>query len=183
MAVLLVLARFGWNTNRKATSVQQDIADMLDRLGGQALQSMADPQEYARLVQEVGDLERDLGGLRQRASLLQGLRWVPGLGTRIGEAITLLDMGDHFARGTRLTLEGYSGVAVALSPDTPPEGMAALESNLKSADPLFTEAQQEFRRVKVLRARLGDATSLGATAQNALERIDQFLPLIEATLL
>ena len=49
VVVLMVLAGFGWNTNSKATAVQQDIANILDRLGDQALQDMADPEEYARL--------------------------------------------------------------------------------------------------------------------------------------
>ncbi len=181
--LVVLLGGFAWNTSRAAAAVQRDIADILDTVGGEFVRELTSPEEYAELVREVGEVERELSDLRTRLAVLQWLRWLPGIGSRIGDAMLLLGMGDHFARGTLLTLEGYRGVATALNPNTSPEVIAALAETLKGAAPLFIEAQGELAEARRLSTQIGDTAALGSTALRAQERVNEFLPLIEAVAL
>ena len=63
--VLLVatalVAGFVWNTARAVAAVQQDVADVLDSVRGQDLQQLATAEEYAELLQQIREIERDPG--------------------------------------------------------------------------------------------------------------------------
>ena len=104
LIVTVLVAGFAWNTARGVTGVQRDVAEVLDTVRGQDLQQLTGPKEYAELLQQIREIERELGSLQTRATVLRGFRWVPGIGSRIREATLFLDMTNHFVRGTRLTL-------------------------------------------------------------------------------
>ena len=101
VALLLAAALAGlflWNTARVVTAVRHDVADILDSVRGQNLEELTSAQQYADLVRQVRNVERELGGLRTRSVVLQGFQWIPGVGPRIREAVLFLEMGEHYAR-------------------------------------------------------------------------------------
>ena len=90
VALLLAAALAGlflWNTARAVTAVRHDVADILDSVRGQNLEELTSAQQYADLVRQVRNVERELGGLRTRSVVLQGFQWIPGVGPRIREAV------------------------------------------------------------------------------------------------
>ena len=181
VAVVLVVALgiFAWSTSRTVASVEQDVSEILASIQGPELQKRTTAEGYAALISRIEKVEGDLRTLRQRAGVLQGFQWVPGTGSRIQEARLVLELGERFARGTRLTLQGYSPVVFALDAGATRIDIEAVRQNLESAAPLLNEAQRELDTVREIRARLGDPSTLGGTVQSSLERLEQCIPLIE----
>jgi len=179
VALGMALGAFAWSTIRTVSSVEQDISEILTSIRGRDLEELATTETYAALVEAIGEVEGELGTLRRRAGMLQGFRWVPGIGPRVEEAALFLELGSRFARGTRLTLQGYGTVVYTLDADTSQIDVATLRQGLESAAPLFAEAQSELDKVRELRTRLGTPRGLGGLAQSSLDQVDQYMPLVE----
>ena len=181
VAVVLVVALgiFAWNTARTVASVERDVLEILVSIQGSELQKLTTAEGYAALISRIEKVEEELRTLRQRAGVLQGFQWVPGKGSRFKEAKLVLELGERFARGTRLTLQGYGPVVYALDAGATRIDISAVRRNLESAAPLLDEAQRELVKVRDLRTQLGDPSTLGGTVQSSLERLEQYIPLIE----
>ena len=176
---MLGLATFAYSTLRTVATVERDVSEILASIRGQDMQELASPEAYAALIDRIRKVEQELATLRQRASLLQGFQWVPGVGFRAKEATLFLEIGNRFAKGVRLTLEGYGTVVHFLDADARQSDPTTLVLNLASAEPLFAEAQREFLKVRELRAQLGAPRGLGNVVESSLELMDQYLPVVE----
>ena len=179
VALVVALGIFIWSTVRTAASVERDVSEILASIQGPELHKLTTAEGYAALISRIENVEGELRSLRQRAGVLRGFQWVPGTGSRIKEARLVLELGERFARGTRLTLQGYGPVVYALDAGATLIDIAAVRQNLESAAPLLDEAQRELVKVRDLHARLGDPRTLGGTVQSSLDRLEQFIPLIE----
>ncbi|MBI4200058.1 MAG: DUF4012 domain-containing protein [Chloroflexi bacterium] len=154
------------------------MAALVESLRASGLQAVSGPEEYAAFVGRVRALEEDVRTLRRRLGVVRALGWLPGVGPSLQEGLQLLEVADSFARGGRLTLEGYASIARALAPGAAPGTGAAVTRELEEARSVFTEAQEAFRQAREARSRLQPPYRLGAT-QRSLVLLDQYAPLVE----
>ena len=188
VTLTLLTVVFAWSTLSRVSSVEDDISEILATVRGQDVRGLTSPEAYAGLIASIGAIEDNLEALRQRTVFLRAVAWVPVVGSRIGDATKMLELGSHFARGTRLTLEGYSAIIPVLGMPASglgsvPVDVAELGRSLESAAPLFFLAQEELASARAVRSQLGSPASLGGRIASALDELDRFTPFVDLAIL
>ncbi len=184
LGVLLLLVAWGGYKAKRMWELTSSLQTQLDQI-----QALADGNATLEL-QDAGGLlhqtHNDLKALRSEIApllpLLPSMGWVPEVGGDLEAAPALLDMALSITQAGTVTfdaLEPLLALTEAQDDQTPP--LALVMQTLEQARPKLEDAQTHMDAAVAQRAEI-EATTLSARTAGLLEKLDRYLPLMQAGL-
>lgn len=175
-AIAIPLGVLVWSGVSAALDARQAYRDLQAELSHLTPIDLVQVNVYQSLEGDFKEAEESSARARSRLAFLRAFQWLPVVGGRIKEARLLLEIGFHQGRAGRILASAYGG-AISLPLEEMPSDLAAdnVSRVLREAAPQLAKAQEDLRRVRELREKLGT----GAEGARYGVLVDRYLPAIQ----
>jgi hypothetical protein len=179
LTLVAMLSYFLWTGVAAALQARDHFDDVQTKLQRLSPVDMLNAGLYQFLATQFRDAEQSAGRARSRLRFLGLFKWLPGIGGRIKESLTQLEMAYFLARAGRNLATTYQGALELLPADlSAEEASQRITEALEKALPSLIQVEADLQRVRQFRNGLAAA---GLNNRYA-SLIDTYLPQVQAVI-
>ena len=178
-AMVVSFGVYTWSGISAALEARQSYRELEAELSHLTPVDLIQVNVYQSLEHRFQKAEESSARARSRLAFLRAFRWIPVLGSRIEEAQILLEMGYYQGRAGRNLASVYRAAIASPTEGLEPEEVAqAVAQAIRESAPQLNQAQEDLRRVVLLREQLG-VTERGSS-YGVL--VDRYLPALQTVI-